>query len=59
VAVIEAGTRPEQKVSTGILAELGSLAARHEGGPALLVIGDVVRHAAAWAPPELALMAAW
>lgn len=60
VAIVEDGTRPTQKVSTGILADLGPLAERHaDGGPALLIIGDVVRHAKAWAPPELALTAAW
>jgi siroheme synthase len=40
VAIIERGTRPDQKVSVGTLSELPRLAARHNG-PALLVIGKV------------------
>ncbi len=59
VAVIENGTRPDQRVSTGMLSELGRLAQRHQNGPGLLVIGDVVRLAPAWAPAEPAWTAAW
>lgn len=58
-AVIENGTRPDQRVSTGPLSELGRLAQCHQSGPALLVIGDVVRLAPAWAPAEPAWTAAW
>jgi len=42
-AVVENGTRPEQRVLTGTLAELGPMVA--EGGikgPALLIVGEVV-----------------
>ena len=43
-AVIEKGTQPDQVVAVGTVADLGDLAARHAmKGPALLVIGDVVR----------------
>ncbi|MBV8535969.1 MAG: uroporphyrinogen-III C-methyltransferase [Alphaproteobacteria bacterium] len=46
VAVVQNGTRSDQRVSTGTLAELGALAAAHAGqGPALLVIGDVAAYA--------------
>jgi uroporphyrin-III C-methyltransferase/precorrin-2 dehydrogenase/sirohydrochlorin ferrochelatase len=49
VAVIENGTRPGQRVSTGTLTELPGLAAASGGsGPVLLVIGEVVRQADAW-----------
>ena len=47
VAIVQNGTRPDQRVSTGTLDELGALAAAHAGqGPALLVIGDVAAYAA-------------
>src|SRR3546814_10328715 len=39
VALIENGTRPDQRVSAGRLADLPALAAYHGGGPVLLVIG--------------------
>lgn len=42
VALIENGTRPEQRVSTGYLADLSLLAARHGSeGPVLLIVGEV------------------
>lgn len=60
VAVIENGTRADERVSTGGLGDLPALAARHDGGdPALIVIGDVVRLARAWAPAEAVWTAAW
>jgi uroporphyrin-III C-methyltransferase/precorrin-2 dehydrogenase/sirohydrochlorin ferrochelatase len=44
VALIENGTRPEQRVVVGTLADLPELAGRHGlVGPALIVIGEVVR----------------
>jgi len=48
-AVISNGTRADQYVATGFLAELEVLAAGAAAGPALIVVGDVVRHADAWA----------
>lgn len=49
-AVIENGTRPDQRIETGTVSDLGTLAARFSGrGPLLIVIGDVVRRADAWA----------
>ncbi len=42
VAIVERGTRPDQRVSTGALSDLKALAERHkDGGPALLIIGKV------------------
>ncbi|GAB6183046.1 uroporphyrinogen-III C-methyltransferase [Thermodesulfovibrio hydrogeniphilus] len=42
-AIIRWGTRPEQKVVTGTIAEIASLAKEHKiTPPAILVIGDVV-----------------
>jgi hypothetical protein len=47
-------------LGSGLLAELPVLAARHAGGgPALLVAGEVVRYADAWAEPAPARSAAW
>ncbi|MBB4266413.1 siroheme synthase CysG [Roseospira visakhapatnamensis] len=48
VAVIENGTRPDQRVHVGRLIALPALAARTGAGPSLIVIGDVVRLAPAW-----------
>ena len=43
VAVIENGTRPEQRVFTGQLSQLANLVAEHQvQSPALLIIGEVV-----------------
>jgi siroheme synthase len=48
-AIIQNGTREDQEVSVGILANLGKMAARHvDAGPALLVIGGVVTLSDAW-----------
>jgi uroporphyrin-III C-methyltransferase/precorrin-2 dehydrogenase/sirohydrochlorin ferrochelatase len=42
VAIVENGSRPDQKVSVGTLGGLAALAARHaSGGPALMIIGEV------------------
>jgi uroporphyrin-III C-methyltransferase/precorrin-2 dehydrogenase/sirohydrochlorin ferrochelatase len=43
VAILENGTRPDQRVVTGTLAELAELISKHQiQSPALLVIGEVV-----------------
>lgn len=58
VAIVQNGTRPDQQVSTGTLAELGAFAQAHVGqGPALLVIGEVAAFAAATPQHERAV--AW
>lgn len=42
IAIIENGTRPEQRTIKGSLRELGSLVKRNEiSGPALLIVGEV------------------
>jgi uroporphyrin-III C-methyltransferase/precorrin-2 dehydrogenase/sirohydrochlorin ferrochelatase len=42
VAVIENGTRPDERVLSGSINELAALVARHEiSGPAIILIGDV------------------
>jgi len=43
-AVVQQGTAPTQRVVTGTLATLPSLAARAQlHGPTLIIVGDVVR----------------
>jgi uroporphyrin-III C-methyltransferase/precorrin-2 dehydrogenase/sirohydrochlorin ferrochelatase len=55
VAVIENGTRPEQKVVVGTLVETGRLIAHGDiTGPAVIVVGDVVRAAGAGALTKVA-----
>lgn len=56
VAVIENGTRADQFVSTGRLADLARLAAAHVqgGGPSLIIVGDVAAYAVAVETPTLA-----
>jgi len=57
VAIVERGTRPDQKVSTGILSDLKALAERHQGGgPALLIIGKVAALAKSDSPQFTALL---
>jgi len=46
VAIIENGTRPDERISTGRLADLARLAVRHVGGPSLIIVGDVAARAA-------------
>lgn len=55
VAIVENGTRPEQRVSTGRLGDLARLAAFHSrggaAGPSLIIVGDVAAYAASETPP--------
>lgn len=53
VAIIENGTRPDQRISTGVLGDLARLAVSH-GGPALIVVGDVAAFAASTESPQMA-----
>ena len=48
VALIENGTRPDQKITTGRLADLPRLALHHGAGPTLLILGDTVRLSRYW-----------
>ncbi|MBR0718139.1 siroheme synthase CysG [Bradyrhizobium liaoningense] len=45
VGVFARVTRPDAQAAIGTLGELPELVARIEGGPAILIIGDVIRHA--------------
>jgi siroheme synthase len=50
VAIVENGTRPDERVSVGRLGDLARLAVRHtrsDAGPALIIVGDVAAFAAA------------
>ena len=49
VAIVENGTRPDERVSVGRLADLARLAAAHvspRGGPSLIIVGEVAARAA-------------
>lgn len=48
-AVVANGTLAQQRVAVGELHQLGYLAQQVGSGPALILIGEVVRHAEAWA----------
>jgi uroporphyrin-III C-methyltransferase/precorrin-2 dehydrogenase/sirohydrochlorin ferrochelatase len=58
VAIVENGTRPDERVSRGRLADLARLAApqisRGDAGPSLIIVGDVVALAAAAEQPLMA-----
>jgi len=57
VAIVENGTRPDERISTGSLDMLARLAASHvsrgDAGPSLIVVGDVAAFAAPAAKPML------
>ncbi|MCA6105892.1 siroheme synthase CysG [Bradyrhizobium cenepequi] len=48
VGVFARVTRPDAKAAVGTLEHLPSLVEKIDGGPAILVIGDVVSHSAPW-----------
>jgi uroporphyrin-III C-methyltransferase/precorrin-2 dehydrogenase/sirohydrochlorin ferrochelatase len=58
VAIVENGTRPDQRVSVGRLADLARLAlphtARSDAGPSLIIVGDVAALAETADEPRLA-----
>ena len=41
-------TRPDAQAAVGILQDLPDLIEKIDGGPAILIIGDVVAHSAPW-----------
>lgn len=53
VGVYARVTRPDAQAVVGTLADLPDLVGRIDGGPAVLVIGDVVAHSAPWRQLEL------
>ncbi|MCC8960133.1 uroporphyrinogen-III C-methyltransferase, partial [Bradyrhizobium sp. Pear77] len=48
VGVFARVTRPDAKAAVGTLARLPELVKQVDGGPAVLIIGDVVAHSAPW-----------
>jgi uroporphyrin-III C-methyltransferase / precorrin-2 dehydrogenase / sirohydrochlorin ferrochelatase len=48
VGVFARATRPDAQAAVGALDELPALIGKVDGGPAILVIGDVVAHSAPW-----------
>ena len=57
VAIVENGTRPDERVSLGRLSDLARLAAHHtrgEAGPSLIIVGKVAAYAADAGRPLLA-----
>jgi uroporphyrin-III C-methyltransferase/precorrin-2 dehydrogenase/sirohydrochlorin ferrochelatase len=53
VGVFARVTRPDAKAAVGTLEQLPDLVAQVDGGPALLIIGDVVAHSAPWRAENL------
>jgi uroporphyrin-III C-methyltransferase/precorrin-2 dehydrogenase/sirohydrochlorin ferrochelatase len=54
VGVFARVTRPDSQSSVGTLEDLPALVERIDGGPAILIIGDVVAHSAPWRAANLA-----
>ncbi len=54
VGVFARVTRPDAQSAVGTLDNLPSLVAQIDGGPAILIIGDVVAHSAPWRVADLA-----
>jgi uroporphyrin-III C-methyltransferase/precorrin-2 dehydrogenase/sirohydrochlorin ferrochelatase len=53
VGVFSRVTRPDAQAAVGTLDELPDLIERIDGGPAILIIGDVVAHSAPWRSSQL------
>jgi uroporphyrin-III C-methyltransferase/precorrin-2 dehydrogenase/sirohydrochlorin ferrochelatase len=53
VGVFARATRPDAKAAVGTLEQLPALVDQVDGGPAILIIGDVVARAAPWRSAEL------
>jgi uroporphyrin-III C-methyltransferase/precorrin-2 dehydrogenase/sirohydrochlorin ferrochelatase len=53
VGVFSRVTRPDAQAAVGTLDELPDLVKQIEGGPAILIIGDVVAHSAPWRQSSL------
>jgi uroporphyrin-III C-methyltransferase/precorrin-2 dehydrogenase/sirohydrochlorin ferrochelatase len=53
VGVFARATRPDSQAVVGTLDELPALVHEIDGGPAILVIGDVVAHSAPWRKAQL------
>ena len=59
VGVFARATRPDAQAVVGTLGELPDLVEKIDGGPAILIIGDVVAHAAASRQSELTQLASY
>ena len=53
VGVFARVTRPDAQAAVGTLEQLPDLVQRIDGGPAILIIGDVVAHSAPWRQSKL------
>ena len=53
VGVFARVTRPDAQAAVGTLDDLAALVAKIDGGPAILIIGDVVAHSAPWRQSNL------
>ena len=53
VGVFAKVTRPDAQAAVGTLDQLPDLVAKIDGGPAILIIGDVVAHSAPWRQQNL------
>ena len=53
VGVFARVTRPDAQAAVGTLDQLPELVKQIDGGPAILIIGDVVAHSAPWRQLEL------
>jgi uroporphyrin-III C-methyltransferase/precorrin-2 dehydrogenase/sirohydrochlorin ferrochelatase len=59
VGVFARVTRPDAQAEVGTLNQLPDLIEKIDGGPALLIIGDVVAHSAPWRQSELAQLVSY
>jgi uroporphyrin-III C-methyltransferase/precorrin-2 dehydrogenase/sirohydrochlorin ferrochelatase len=59
VGVFARATRPDAQAAVGTLDELPTLVEKIDGGPAVLIIGDVVAHSAPWLQSNLAQLVSY
>src|SRR6266849_2915093 len=59
VGVFARVTRPDAEAAVGTLDELPALIEKIDGGPAILIIGDVVAHSAPWRDSNLAQLVSY
>jgi uroporphyrin-III C-methyltransferase/precorrin-2 dehydrogenase/sirohydrochlorin ferrochelatase len=59
VGVFARVTRPDAQATVGTLDELPALVEKIDGGPAILIIGDVVAHSAPWRDSNLAQLVSY
>jgi uroporphyrin-III C-methyltransferase/precorrin-2 dehydrogenase/sirohydrochlorin ferrochelatase len=59
VGVFARATRPDAQANVGTLGELPDLVEQINGGPAVLIIGEVVAHSAPWRQSQLAQLVSY